>query len=89
MIYKMDFQYNQQLYKEHHKCKHLEEKKKKLCIFRRHCAGDVTGLAGSSLTGSGHWKSRHQTVFDRERLMLGAVIRQKDDVSCYTSIWRL
>jgi len=57
MIYNMDFQYNQQLYKKHYKCKHLEEKKKKLYLSppgRRHCAGDVTGLVGSSLTGSGH-----------------------------------
>jgi len=49
----MDLQYNQQLYKKHYKCKHLEEKKKKT-LCRRHCAGDVTGLVGSSLTGSGH-----------------------------------
>jgi len=29
MIYKMNFQYNQQLYKKHYKCKYLEEKKEK------------------------------------------------------------
>jgi len=28
MIYKMDFHYNQQLYKKHDKCKHIKEKKK-------------------------------------------------------------
>jgi len=32
MLYKMDFQYNQQLYKKHNKCKHLEEKKK-ICFL--------------------------------------------------------
>ncbi len=41
VIYKMDFQYNQQLYKKHYKCKHLEEKKKKLYIFRRQGAAIV------------------------------------------------
>jgi len=33
MIYKMDFHYNQQLYKNHDKCKHIKEKKR--YIFRR------------------------------------------------------
>ena len=41
MIYKMDFQYNQQLYRKHDKCKHLEEKTKKLYIFRHQGAAIV------------------------------------------------
>jgi len=52
MIYKMDLQYNQQLYKKHDKCKHLEEKK--TLYLSPPGAGDVTGLVGSSLTGSEH-----------------------------------
>jgi len=54
----MDFQYDQQLYKKHCKCKHLEKKIEKTLYLsppgRRHCAVDVTGLVGSSLTGSEH-----------------------------------
>jgi len=45
----------------------FRRKKEKTLHFsppgRRDCAVDATGLVGSSLTGSGHWKSRHQTVF--------------------------
>jgi len=59
MIYKMDFHYNQQLYKKQDKCKHLKEKTLYLSPpGRHHCLVsilicDVTGLVGFSLTGSG------------------------------------